>query len=87
MLLADLTGATMRGADLTGLSVAGGRLNGADATGAVLDNLSLAGAEATGLIATDATSDRGEGTAGANYLRRPADGCRVRPSASSTAFR
>lgn len=56
MLLADLTGATMRGADLTGLSVAGGRLNGADATRAVLDNLSLAGAEATGLIARDATS-------------------------------
>jgi uncharacterized protein YjbI with pentapeptide repeats len=66
MLLADLTGATMRGADLTGLSVAGGRLNGADATRAVLDNLSLAGAEATGLIARDATSDRLQGTAGAN---------------------
>lgn len=68
MLLADLTGATMRGADLTGLSVAGGRLNGADATGAVLDNLSLAGAEATGLIASDATSDRLEGTAGGNFF-------------------
>ena len=66
MLLADLTGATMRGADLTGLSVAGGRLNGADATRAVLDNLSLAGAEATGLIARDATSDRLKGAAGAN---------------------
>ena len=68
MLLADLTGATMRGADLTGLSVAGGRLNGADATNAVLDNLSLAGAEATGLIAQDASSDRGQGTAGANIF-------------------
>jgi uncharacterized protein YjbI with pentapeptide repeats len=66
MLLADLTGATMRGADLTGLSVAGGRLNGADATRAVLDNLSLAGTAATGLIARDATSDRLQGTAGAN---------------------
>jgi uncharacterized protein YjbI with pentapeptide repeats len=68
MLLADLTGATMRGADLTGLSVAGGRLNGADASGAILDNLSLAGAEATGLIARDATSDREQGTAGANIF-------------------
>jgi uncharacterized protein YjbI with pentapeptide repeats len=66
MLLADLTGATLRGADLTGLSVAGGRLNGADASEAVLDNLSLAGAEATGLIARDASSDRDQGTAGAN---------------------
>jgi uncharacterized protein YjbI with pentapeptide repeats len=68
MLLADLTAATMRGADLTGLSVAGGRLNGADATRAVLDNLSLAGAEATGLIARDATSARLEGTAGADIF-------------------
>ena len=68
MLLADLTGATMRGADLTGLSVAGGRLNGADATSAVLDNLSLAGAVGTGLIARDATSDRMQGTAGANIF-------------------
>jgi uncharacterized protein YjbI with pentapeptide repeats len=68
MLLADLTGATMRGADLTGLSVAGGRLNGADATGAVLDNVSLAGADATGLIAADAASDRLQGTAGANIF-------------------
>ncbi len=68
MLLADLTGATMRGADLTGLSVAGGRLNGADATSAVLDNVSLAGAEGVGLIARDATSDRLQGTAGANIF-------------------
>jgi uncharacterized protein YjbI with pentapeptide repeats len=68
MLLADLTGATMRGADLTGLSVAGGRLNGADASDAILDNLSLAGAEATKLDAHDATSDREEGTAGANIF-------------------
>lgn len=67
MLLADLTGATMRGADLTGLSVAGGRLNGADARGAVLDNLSLAGAEATDLDARGATSDKTEkDSAGAN---------------------
>ncbi len=67
MLLADLTGATMRGADLTGLSVAGGRLNGVDARGAVLDNLSLAGAEATGLDARGATSDKTEKeSAGAN---------------------
>jgi uncharacterized protein YjbI with pentapeptide repeats len=66
MLAADLTGATMRGADLTGLSVAGGRLNGADARGAILDNLSLAGAEATGLDARGATSDKAEGAAGAN---------------------
>ncbi|HEX4729848.1 MAG TPA: pentapeptide repeat-containing protein [Solirubrobacterales bacterium] len=68
MLLADLTGANLRGADLSGLSVAGGRLNGADATNAVLDNLSLAGAEATGLDARDATSDREKGTAGANIF-------------------
>ncbi len=68
MLLADLTGATMHGADLTGLSVAGGRLNGADATEAVLDNVSLAGAEATGLIAREASSDRLKGTAGANLF-------------------
>jgi len=68
MLLADLTGATMRGADLTGLSVAGGRLNGADARGAVLDNLSLAGAEAAGLDAREATSDKAEGAAGANIF-------------------
>ncbi len=68
MLLADLTGATMRGADVTGLSVAGGRLNGADMTRAVLDNLSLAGAQATGLIARDATSDRRKGTAGADIF-------------------
>ena len=68
MLLADLTGATMLGADLTGLSVAGGRLNGVDATSAVLDNLSLAGADGTGLIARDATSDRMQGTAGANIF-------------------
>ncbi len=68
MLLADLTGATLRGADLTGLSVAGGRLNGADATSAILDNLSLAGAEGTGLIARDATSDLLQGTAGANVF-------------------
>jgi uncharacterized protein YjbI with pentapeptide repeats len=66
MLLADLTGATLRGADLTGLSLAGGRANRADATGAVLDNLSLAGAEAIGLIAREASSDRLKGTAGAN---------------------
>jgi uncharacterized protein YjbI with pentapeptide repeats len=67
MLLADLTGATLRGADLTGLSVAGGRLNGADASGAKLDNLSLAGAEATGFDAHDATSDSTElAAAGAN---------------------
>ncbi len=66
MLLADLTGATMRGADLTGLSVAGGRLNGADAREAILDNLSLAGAEASGLDARDATSDRAGAAAGAN---------------------
>jgi uncharacterized protein YjbI with pentapeptide repeats len=68
MLLADLTGATMRGADLTGLSVAGGRLNGADATSAVLDNLSLAGADGTGLIVRDATSDRMQAAAGANIF-------------------
>ncbi len=68
MLLADLTGATMRGADLTGLSVAGGRVNGVDATRAVLDNLSLAGAEGTGFIARDASSDRAQGTAGANIF-------------------
>ena len=68
MLLADLTGATMRGADLTGLTLAGGRLNGADATGAILDNVSLAGADATGLIANDATSDRMQGGAGADIF-------------------
>jgi uncharacterized protein YjbI with pentapeptide repeats len=66
MLLADLTGATMRGADLTGLSVAGGRLNGADARAAILDNLSLAGAEAIGLDAREATSDKKGAAAGAN---------------------
>jgi uncharacterized protein YjbI with pentapeptide repeats len=68
MLAADLTGATMRGADLTGLSVAGGRLNGADLRGAILDNLSLAGAEATGLDAREATSDKKQGSAGANIF-------------------
>lgn len=68
MLAADLTGATLRGADLTGLSVAGGRLNGADVRGAILDNLSLAGAEATGLDARDATSDKKQGSAGANVF-------------------
>lgn len=68
MLLADLTGATMRGATLSGLSIAGGRLNGADATRAVFDNVSLAGAEAIGLIADNATSDREEGVAGANFF-------------------
>ena len=68
MLLADLTGATMRGADLTGLSVAGGRLNGADLAKADLTNLSLAGAEATGLDARDATSDPKEGTGGGNFF-------------------
>ncbi len=66
MLLADLTGATMSDADLSGLSVAGGRLNGADASEAVLDNLSLAGAEATGLDAHGATS--GQANAGANIF-------------------
>jgi uncharacterized protein YjbI with pentapeptide repeats len=66
MLLADLTGATLRGADLSGLSVAGGRLNGADVSGAVLDNLSLAGAEATKLDASGATSDKKEAAGGAN---------------------
>jgi uncharacterized protein YjbI with pentapeptide repeats len=68
MLLADLTGATLRGADLTGLSVAGGRLNGAEATNAVLDNVSLAGAEATRLQARGATSDRKGEDAGANIF-------------------
>jgi uncharacterized protein YjbI with pentapeptide repeats len=68
MLLADLTGATLRGANLTGLSVAGGRLNGADAREAVLDNLSLAGAEATGLDARGASSDKAGGSAGANVF-------------------
>lgn len=68
MLLADLTGATLRTADLTGLSVAGGRLNGADATNAILDNLSLAHVEAVGLVARGATSDRLGGTAGANVF-------------------
>jgi uncharacterized protein YjbI with pentapeptide repeats len=68
MLLADLTGATMRGADLTGLSVAGGRLNGADAASAVLDNLSLAGAQAIGLLAQKSTSDLRQGAAGANIF-------------------
>lgn len=68
MLLADLTGATMRGANLTALSVAGGRLNGADLSDAVLDNVSLAGAEATRLRATGATSGEGRGTVGANLF-------------------
>lgn len=68
MLLADLTGATMHDADLTGLSVAGGRLNGADVTHAVLDNVSLAGAEAAALNATGATSGKGAGTVGANVF-------------------
>ncbi len=68
MMLADLTGAAMRGADLTGLSVAGGRLNGADAANAILDNVSLAGAQGAGLIARDAVSDRAKGTAGANMF-------------------
>jgi uncharacterized protein YjbI with pentapeptide repeats len=60
MMLADLTGATMRGALLAGLNVAGGRLNGADATGATINNLFLAGAEGTGLIAMDAVSPMGQ---------------------------
>jgi uncharacterized protein YjbI with pentapeptide repeats len=68
MLLADLTGAQLEGANLTGLSVAGGRLNGADAAEAVLDNVSLAGAEATGLDARGATSDKREESAGANFF-------------------
>jgi uncharacterized protein YjbI with pentapeptide repeats len=68
MLLADLTGAQLQGANLTGLSVAGGRLNGADAAEAVFDNLSLAGAEATGLDARGATSDQREEAAGANFF-------------------
>jgi uncharacterized protein YjbI with pentapeptide repeats len=67
MLLADLTGANLHGADLTGLSVAGGRLNGADASDAILDNVSLAGAEGTGLDARDSRSDAtGLLAAGAN---------------------
>ncbi len=60
MMLADLTGATMRKALLAGLNVAGGRLNLADASGATINNMSMAGAEATGLIARDADSPHGE---------------------------
>jgi uncharacterized protein YjbI with pentapeptide repeats len=67
MLLADLTGATARGAKLEGLSVAGGRLNGADLTNADLTNLSLAGAEATKLKARGAVSDPKEGVGGGNF--------------------
>jgi uncharacterized protein YjbI with pentapeptide repeats len=67
MLLADLTGATARGAKLEGLSVAGGRLNGADLTNADLTNLSLAGAEATKLEARGAVSDPKEGVGGGNF--------------------
>jgi uncharacterized protein YjbI with pentapeptide repeats len=67
MPLADLTGANLHGADLTGLSVAGGRLNGADASAAILDNVSLAGAEGSGLDAHDSRSDAtGLLAAGAN---------------------
>ncbi|UGS37529.1 pentapeptide repeat-containing protein [Capillimicrobium parvum] len=72
MLVADLTGATMRRARLTGDSVAGGRLNGADMSGATIDNLSLAQAEATGLIAQRVKSikpqDAGTEWSGANMF-------------------
>ncbi len=68
LMLADLTGATLRGADLTGASIAGGRVNGADATEAILDNVSLAGAEGAGFIARDATSDARGISAGADIF-------------------
>jgi uncharacterized protein YjbI with pentapeptide repeats len=72
MLVADLTGATMRRARLTGDSIAGGRLNGADMSGATIDNLSLAQAEATGLVAQRVKSvkpqDAGTEWAGANLF-------------------
>jgi uncharacterized protein YjbI with pentapeptide repeats len=68
MRLADLTGATARGARLEGLNVAGGRLNGADLAKADLTNVLFAGTEATGLDARGAVSDPKKGTGGGNFF-------------------
>jgi uncharacterized protein YjbI with pentapeptide repeats len=68
MRLADLTGATARGARLEGLNVAGGRLNGADFANADLTNVLFAGTEATGLDARGAVSDPKKGTGGGNFF-------------------
>jgi uncharacterized protein YjbI with pentapeptide repeats len=68
MRLADLTGATARGAGLEGLNVAGGRLNGADVAKADLTNVLFAGTEATGLDARGAVSNPKKGTGGGNFF-------------------
>ncbi len=58
MRRADLSGARIDNANLSGLNLAGARLNDADLRSAQLDNVSLTGADAIGIDAREATSDK-----------------------------